>query len=63
MPGARPWVDGVVWGGMEPAPGDSDDLVQEEPGDDSHLAVYLFCVPESDFVSGEVVVASGGLRM
>jgi 3-oxoacyl-[acyl-carrier protein] reductase len=26
-------------------------------------AVYLFCVPESDFVSGEVVVAAGGLRM
>jgi 3-oxoacyl-[acyl-carrier protein] reductase len=26
-------------------------------------AVFLFCVPESDFISGEVVVASGGLRM
>jgi 3-oxoacyl-[acyl-carrier protein] reductase len=26
-------------------------------------AVYLFCIPESDFISGEVVVASGGLRM
>lgn len=26
-------------------------------------AVYLFCLPESDFVSGEVVVAAGGLRM
>jgi 3-oxoacyl-[acyl-carrier protein] reductase len=26
-------------------------------------AVYLFCIPESDFVSGEVVVAAGGLRM
>ena len=26
-------------------------------------AVYLFCAPESDFVSGEVLVASGGLRM
>lgn len=26
-------------------------------------AVYLFCLPESDFISGEVVVAAGGLRM
>lgn len=26
-------------------------------------AVYLFCLPESDFISGEVVVAGGGLRM
>jgi len=26
-------------------------------------AVYLFCIPESDFVSGEVVVAAGGLRV
>jgi 3-oxoacyl-[acyl-carrier protein] reductase len=26
-------------------------------------AVYLFCAPESDFVSGEVLVAAGGLRM
>jgi len=26
-------------------------------------AVYLFCIPESDFISGEVVVAAGGLRM
>lgn len=26
-------------------------------------AVYLFCLPESDFISGEIVVASGGLRM
>jgi 3-oxoacyl-[acyl-carrier protein] reductase len=26
-------------------------------------AVYLFCVPESDFITGEVVVASGGLRL
>jgi 3-oxoacyl-[acyl-carrier protein] reductase len=25
-------------------------------------AVYLFCLPESDFISGEVVVAAGGLR-
>jgi len=30
---------------------------------DAAGAVYLFCLPESDFVSGEVVVASGGLRM
>lgn len=26
-------------------------------------AVYLFCLPESDFISGEIVVAGGGLRM
>jgi len=26
-------------------------------------AIYLFCLPESDFISGETVVASGGLRM
>jgi len=26
-------------------------------------AVYLFCVPESDFISGEIVVAGGGLRV
>jgi 3-oxoacyl-[acyl-carrier protein] reductase len=25
-------------------------------------AVYLFCLPESDFISGEIVVAAGGLR-
>ncbi len=25
-------------------------------------AVYLFCLPESDYISGEVVVAAGGLR-
>ena len=26
-------------------------------------AVYLFCLPESDFITGEVIVAAGGLRM
>ncbi|HEY2388689.1 MAG TPA: SDR family oxidoreductase [Candidatus Binatia bacterium] len=26
-------------------------------------AVFLFCLPESDFISGEIVVAAGGLRM
>jgi len=26
-------------------------------------AVYLFCLPESDFVTGEVIAASGGQRM
>jgi 3-oxoacyl-[acyl-carrier protein] reductase len=26
-------------------------------------AVYLFCLPESDYISGEVVVVAGGLRM
>jgi 3-oxoacyl-[acyl-carrier protein] reductase len=25
-------------------------------------AVFLFCLPESDYISGEVVVAAGGLR-
>ena len=29
--------------------------------EDAAGAVYLFCVPESDFISGEVIVASGGL--
>jgi 3-oxoacyl-[acyl-carrier protein] reductase len=26
-------------------------------------AVCLFCLPESDFISGEIIVAAGGLRM
>jgi 3-oxoacyl-[acyl-carrier protein] reductase len=26
-------------------------------------AIYLFCAPESDFISGEVVAAAGGLRV
>jgi len=30
--------------------------------EDAAGAVYLFCIPESDFVSGEIVVAGGGLR-
>jgi len=30
---------------------------------DASGAIYLFCLPESDYVSGEVVVAAGGLRM
>jgi 3-oxoacyl-[acyl-carrier protein] reductase len=25
--------------------------------DEGRVAVYLFCVPESDFISGEVIVA------
>jgi 3-oxoacyl-[acyl-carrier protein] reductase len=29
--------------------------------EDGANAVYLFCVPESDFVTGEVLVASGGM--
>jgi len=29
--------------------------------EDAANAVYLFCIPESDYISGEVVVASGGL--
>jgi len=26
-------------------------------------AVYLFCIPESDFITGQVVVCSGGLAL
>jgi len=29
---------------------------------DAAGAIYLFCAPESDYISGEVVVAAGGLR-
>ncbi len=29
--------------------------------EDAANAVYLFCIPESDYISGEVVVVSGGL--
>lgn len=29
---------------------------------DGANAVYLFCAPESDYVSGEILVAGGGLR-
>ncbi|MCX7064073.1 MAG: SDR family NAD(P)-dependent oxidoreductase [Proteobacteria bacterium] len=31
--------------------------------EDAANAIYLFCQSESDFVTGEVLVASGGLRM
>jgi len=31
--------------------------------DEAAGAVYLFCLPESDFISGEIIVAAGGLRM
>jgi 3-oxoacyl-[acyl-carrier protein] reductase len=30
---------------------------------DAAGAIYLFCIPESDFITGEIVVASGGLRL
>src|SRR6185503_3065598 len=30
---------------------------------DAAGAVLLFCLPESDYISGEVIVAAGGLRM
>jgi 3-oxoacyl-[acyl-carrier protein] reductase len=30
--------------------------------EDGAGAVYLFCIPESDFVSGEIMVVGGGLR-
>ncbi len=29
--------------------------------EDAANAVYLLCIPESDFITGEVLVASGGL--
>ena len=29
--------------------------------EDAAKAVYLLCIPESDFITGEVLVASGGL--
>jgi 3-oxoacyl-[acyl-carrier protein] reductase len=32
--------------------------VQEAAG-----AVYLLCIPESDYITGEVLVCGGGLRM
>ena len=31
--------------------------------DETADAVHLFCLPESDYVTGEVLVAAGGLRM
>ena len=31
--------------------------------EDAANAIYLFCCPESDFVSGQVLVASGGLAL
>ena len=31
--------------------------------EDAAGAIYLFCLPESDFITGEIVVAAGGLRM
>lgn len=29
--------------------------------EDAANAVYLFCTPESDYITGQVVVAGGGL--
>ncbi len=31
--------------------------------EDAANALYLFCVPESDYVTGEILVCSGGLRL
>ena len=31
--------------------------------EDAAGAIYLFCIPESDFITGEIVLASGGLRL
>ena len=30
--------------------------------EDGAGAIFLFCLPESDFITGEIIVASGGLR-
>jgi 3-oxoacyl-[acyl-carrier protein] reductase len=30
--------------------------------EDGAGAVFLFCLPESDFITGEIIAASGGLR-
>ena len=30
--------------------------------DDAAGAVYLFCIPESDFVSGQLLLCAGGAR-
>jgi 3-oxoacyl-[acyl-carrier protein] reductase len=30
--------------------------------EDAAGAIFLFCLPESDFISGEIVIASGGFR-
>jgi 3-oxoacyl-[acyl-carrier protein] reductase len=30
--------------------------------DDGAGAIFLFCLPESDFITGEIIVASGGMR-
>jgi len=30
--------------------------------EDAANAVYLFCIPESDYITGEIIVAGGGLR-
>jgi len=29
---------------------------------DAANAIYLMCVPESDWITGEIIVASGGVR-
>jgi 3-oxoacyl-[acyl-carrier protein] reductase len=31
--------------------------------EDAAGAVYLFCIPESDFITGEVLVCGGGLKI
>ena len=30
--------------------------------DEAAGAVYMFCIPESDYVTGEVLICGGGLR-
>jgi hypothetical protein len=42
----------------EPRNGCSEDGFGEAAG-----GVYLFCIPESDYVSGQVLIVGGGLNM
>ena len=30
--------------------------------EDAAGAIYLFCIPESDFITGQLLLCSGGLR-
>ena len=49
---------------IDPQPRDERrELLEELSRASSALtgAVYLFCLPESDFTSGEIIVAAGGL--
>ena len=30
--------------------------------DDAAGAIYLFCIPESDYITGQLLLCAGGLR-